>query len=61
MTREIGDIRWFTVDEAMAKIRPDAQEKREILLRAANIFRNFCPFRNEKYFSRIREKKHSDD
>lgn len=61
MTREIGDIRWLSIDEAMAKIRPDANEKREILLRAANIIRNFCPFRNEKYFLRIRENKQSTE
>ena len=61
MSREIGDIKWLSVDDAMAKIRPDAQEKREILLRAANIFRSFCPFRNEKYFLRIHSKKHSSD
>jgi 8-oxo-dGTP pyrophosphatase MutT (NUDIX family) len=61
MSREIGDIRWLSIEEAMAKIRPDATEKREILLRAANILRNFCPFRNEKYFLRLRDKKQSDN
>ena len=61
MSREIGDIKWLSIDEAMAKIRPDAQEKREILLRAANIFRSFCPFKNEKYFLRIHPKKQSGE
>ena len=43
MFREIGDIRWFTLEEAMAKIRPDNVEKREILLKAGNILKNFYP------------------
>ena len=61
MSREIGDIQWLSIESAMSKIRPDAQEKREILLRAANIFRSFCPFKNEKYFLRIHLKKQSSD
>ncbi len=43
MTREIGDIRWLTLEEALSKIRPDNIEKREIILKTAGILRNFCP------------------
>jgi 8-oxo-dGTP pyrophosphatase MutT (NUDIX family) len=43
MTREIGDIRWLTLEEALSKIRPDNIEKREIILKTASILRNFCP------------------
>lgn len=44
MRREIGDIQWFSVDQALAHIRPENLEKKEVLLRAASLFRNLCPF-----------------
>ncbi len=50
MSREISDIRWMDIEEALAIIRPESPEKKEILLRAAGVFRTFCAFRNEKYF-----------
>jgi hypothetical protein len=43
MTREIGAIKWCSLDEATSKIRPDNVEKREILLKAGKIMRNFHP------------------
>jgi 8-oxo-dGTP pyrophosphatase MutT (NUDIX family) len=43
MVREIGAIQWFTLDQALAKIRPDNVEKREILLTVGRLMRNFCP------------------
>jgi len=43
MVREIGNIKWCTLDEAITKIRPDNIEKREILLKASKIMRNFHP------------------
>lgn len=43
MFREIGDIKWYSLEEAIAKIRPDNVEKREILLRAGKILKNFYP------------------
>jgi 8-oxo-dGTP pyrophosphatase MutT (NUDIX family) len=43
MTREIGDIRWLTLEQAIQKIRPDNVEKREILLKTGRILRNFFP------------------
>jgi 8-oxo-dGTP pyrophosphatase MutT (NUDIX family) len=43
MAREIGAIQWCTLDEATSKIRPDNVEKREILLKAGKIMRNFHP------------------
>jgi 8-oxo-dGTP pyrophosphatase MutT (NUDIX family) len=44
MRREIGDLKWFSLDEAMKKIRPENIEKREVLLKAASMFRNLCAF-----------------
>ena len=44
MLREIGDLKWFSLEEALGKIRPENIEKREVLLRAASLFRNLCPF-----------------
>jgi 8-oxo-dGTP pyrophosphatase MutT (NUDIX family) len=43
MIREIGNIQWCSLDEAISKIRPDNVEKREILLKAGKILRNFHP------------------
>ena len=43
MAREIGGICWCSLDEATSKIRPDNVEKREILLKAGKIMKNFHP------------------
>jgi len=43
MVREIGAIKWCSLDEAISKIRPDNVEKREVLLKAGKIMRNFHP------------------
>lgn len=43
MKREIGNIGWFSLDEALEKIRPDNVEKREILFTVSSLLRNFCP------------------
>ena len=43
MPREIGGIQWCSLDEAISKIRPDNVEKREVLLKAGKIMRNFYP------------------
>ena len=43
MAREVGAIQWFSLDEAILKIRPDNVEKREILLKAGKIMKNFHP------------------
>jgi 8-oxo-dGTP pyrophosphatase MutT (NUDIX family) len=42
MSREIGDIGWFTLDDALGRIRSENVEKREILLRVSGIIRNYC-------------------
>jgi 8-oxo-dGTP pyrophosphatase MutT (NUDIX family) len=43
MQREIGDIGWFSLEEAIGKIRPENVEKRQVLLKASSILRNYCP------------------
>ena len=43
MAREVRAIKWCSLDEAMMKIRPDNVEKREILLKAGKIMKNFHP------------------
>jgi len=44
MAREIGDIRWCSLEEGLDLIRSDNVEKREILLRASKLLRNYCAF-----------------
>jgi 8-oxo-dGTP pyrophosphatase MutT (NUDIX family) len=41
MAREIGDIGWFPLEQALQKIRPESVEKRELVLRVARVLRNF--------------------
>ncbi len=43
MSREISAIGWFGLDEALHMIRSENIEKREVLLRASGILRNYCP------------------
>jgi 8-oxo-dGTP pyrophosphatase MutT (NUDIX family) len=43
MQREIGDLRWCSLEEALVRIRPENVEKREILLRVSRLLRNYCP------------------
>jgi 8-oxo-dGTP pyrophosphatase MutT (NUDIX family) len=45
MSREVGNISWYSLDEALRVIRSDNVEKREILLKASSLLRNFCPLR----------------
>jgi 8-oxo-dGTP pyrophosphatase MutT (NUDIX family) len=42
MKREIGNIGWFPINEALQKIRSDNVEKREVLLRVGTLLRNYC-------------------
>ena len=44
MRREIGNLQWFSLEDALKNIRPENVEKKEVLLRAASLFRNLCPF-----------------
>ena len=43
MRREIGALDWFSIEEALQKIRPENVEKREMLLRVGTLLRNYCP------------------
>jgi len=42
MCREIGQIGWFTIDEALAKVRPDHATKRDILNQVQALLRAIC-------------------
>jgi 8-oxo-dGTP pyrophosphatase MutT (NUDIX family) len=44
MRKEIGDIQWVSLEKGLSLIRQKNVEKKEVLLRAASIFRNLCPF-----------------
>jgi 8-oxo-dGTP pyrophosphatase MutT (NUDIX family) len=41
--REIGAIRWCSLEEGLALIRPENREKRQVLLRAHTLFQTYCP------------------
>lgn len=44
MRREVGDIRWCSLEDALALIRPENVEKRGVLLRVSGLLRNYCAF-----------------
>ena len=44
MRREIGDLQWFSINDALKHLREENIEKRGVLLKAASMFRNLCPF-----------------
>jgi 8-oxo-dGTP pyrophosphatase MutT (NUDIX family) len=41
--REVGDIRWCSLDAALSLIRKENPEKRDVLLRVDKILKKFCP------------------
>jgi len=41
--REVGDIRWCSLDTALSLIRKENPEKRDVLLRVDKIIKKFCP------------------
>jgi hypothetical protein len=43
MTKEIGNLAWKTLDEALLMLRPENIEKKGILVQLANLLRNFTP------------------
>ena len=43
MKREIGDLGWFSIQDAVQKIRSENPEKREILVKLTTLLRNYCP------------------
>lgn len=43
MTREIGDMSWKSLDEALILLRPENIEKRGILIQLASLLRNYVP------------------
>ncbi len=47
MCREIGNIGWFSLEEALSKIRSENVEKREMLFKVQSIFRNYMPINIE--------------
>jgi 8-oxo-dGTP pyrophosphatase MutT (NUDIX family) len=43
MTREIGDIRWCSLEEALTLIRPTNTEKKNVLLRVDSLLKKYYP------------------
>lgn len=43
MMREVGNIKWFSIEDALHNIRSTNVEKREVLLRASMLLRNLSP------------------
>ena len=41
--REVGDIRWCSIEDALKRIRPENPEKRDVLLRIDAILKHYCP------------------
>jgi 8-oxo-dGTP pyrophosphatase MutT (NUDIX family) len=43
MKREIGNIQWFSLPDALQQIRCENLEKKEVLVRLGSLLRNYCP------------------
>jgi hypothetical protein len=43
MRKEIGDLKWVSLEEGLSYIRQRNVEKKEVLLRVTTILRNYCP------------------
>jgi len=41
--REVSRVQWLSYDEAIAHIRPENAEKRQVLLRVHKLLQNYCP------------------
>jgi len=41
--REVGCVKWLNLEEAMNCIRPDNEEKRQVLFRVHKLLQRFCP------------------
>jgi 8-oxo-dGTP pyrophosphatase MutT (NUDIX family) len=53
MTREISNIAWKGLDEALVLLRPENVEKRGMLIQLANLLRNFSPILYEPLESQM--------
>jgi 8-oxo-dGTP pyrophosphatase MutT (NUDIX family) len=51
MAREIGNLAWKSLDEAIVLLRPENVEKRGILVQLANLLRNYSPVMNTNLVS----------
>jgi 8-oxo-dGTP pyrophosphatase MutT (NUDIX family) len=55
MVREIGNLSWKSLDEALILLRPENVEKRGILIQVSNLLRNFSPtFRDNIFTKRLK-------
>ena len=43
--REVGDMKWFSLQDAIQHIRPDNPEKRDVLLRVHACLKLYCPLK----------------
>ena len=41
--REVGSVKWLSLDEAIRHIRPENEEKRQVLFRVHKLLQKFCP------------------
>jgi len=52
MAREIGNLTWKPLDEAVLLLRPENVEKRSILLQLATLLRNYSPVLRSKLITK---------
>jgi 8-oxo-dGTP pyrophosphatase MutT (NUDIX family) len=45
MRREVGNMKWVTGTEALELLRPDQEQKRQLLQRFFKILKTYCPLR----------------
>jgi 8-oxo-dGTP pyrophosphatase MutT (NUDIX family) len=61
MAREIGNLRWTNLDEAIQLLRPENVEKKTILLQLSTILKNFFPVIKTELYGKLLNENNSEE
>ena len=61
MAREIGNLKWTNLDEAVELLRPENIEKKTILLQLSSILRNFSPVIKPQLYGKLLNENTSEE
>ena len=61
MAREIGNLQWTNLDEAVRLLRPENVEKKTILLQLSTILKNFFPVIKSELYGKLLNENNSEE
>jgi len=61
MAREIGNLRWTNLDEAVCLLRPENIEKKTILLQLSAVVKNFFPVIKSELYGKLLNENNSEE